>query len=59
MKINLLYPLIVGLCVTAIAASAKAIIDVAVLKSENVTTKELLKEVRQDVKDIHKHILKE
>lgn len=34
----------------AIAASSKAIIDVSVMKSENVTIKDLLKEVRSDVK---------
>lgn len=48
----------VGLCVTAIAASAKAIVDVAILKSENITIKELLTEVRSDVKAIYKSTVK-
>ena len=46
------YPLIVGMCLMALGASGKAIIDVAVLKSENETIKTLLKEVRDDVKTL-------
>ena len=42
----------------AVGASAKAIIDVAVLTAKNKTLKELVMEVRQDVKYIRNHIIK-
>lgn len=46
------HPLLVGLLLMAVGSSAKAIIDVAVLKSENETIQKLLKEVRDDVKTL-------
>lgn len=52
MRSNLMYPILVGLCIAAITGSAKSIIDVEVLKSENKNQKELLLEVRNDVKQI-------
>ena len=52
MRNNMIYPLIVGMCLMALGASGKAIIDVAVLTSENVTIKTLLMEVRNDVKTL-------
>lgn len=59
MKSSVVYSLISGICLMAIGASSKAIIDVAVLKAENKTTKELLKEVRDDVKHIRNHLIQE
>lgn len=57
MKQNLLYPFIVGLLLMAVGASAKAIIDVHVLNDKMVTFKELLFEVRNDIKEIKKAII--
>ena len=42
----------------AMGASAKAIIDVEVLKAENMNLKDLVIEVRQDVKEIKTHMIK-
>ena len=46
--------ILVPLFVAAIIASAKAIVDVQVLKAENKTDRALLLEVRSDVKYILK-----
>ena len=51
-------PVIVGILLMAIGASAKSIVDVSVLNAKMITFKELLFEVRSDIKDI-KNILKE
>ena len=59
MKDKLLYPFLAGLLIMAVSASAKAIIDVHVLNSKMITFKELLFEVRRDVKEIKDHIIKE
>ena len=45
-----------GLLLGAIGASAKSIIDVQSLKADNMTTKDLMREMRQDIKQI-KNIL--
>ena len=54
MKASLIQSLIVGISLMAIGASAKAIIDVEVMKARQVTFKELLTEVRDDVKTLLK-----
>ena len=59
MKDNMMYPLLVGICLMAIGSSAKAILDVAVLKAENKNSKELLHEIRKDVKEMRKYLVKE
>lgn len=55
---SIIAPLIVGILLMAIGASAKSIVDVSVLNAKMITFKELLFEVRTDIKDIKK-ILKE
>lgn len=49
--------IVAGLALAAITASAKAIIDVQVLKVENKNLQFLLMEVRQDVKYIRNHVI--
>ena len=46
--------LLVGLLIMAVGASAKSIIDVARLETDNKNIKELLLEVRHDVKTLLK-----
>ena len=46
----------IGLMVGAIGASAKSIIDVSALKADNMTAKQMMIEMRQDIKHI-KNIL--
>lgn len=58
MRDKILYPFIAGLLLMALGASAKAIIDVHVLNAKMITFKQLLFEVRQDVKDIKKVLIK-
>lgn len=58
MNKSIFAPVIVGILLMAIGASAKSIVDVSVLNSKMITFKELLFEVRTDIKDI-KNILKE
>jgi hypothetical protein len=48
--------LLIGIMLMAIGASAKSVVDVAVLKAENRNIKSLVLEIRQDIKDIHKTI---
>jgi len=55
MKREFLYPLLIGLLLMALGTSAKAIIDVAILKSENKTIKEVVMEIKDDVKYIRRH----
>jgi len=50
---------IIGICLAAITASAKAIVDVASLKQNTKNNHEIIKEMRQDIRDIHKHLLGE
>ncbi len=58
MNKSIFAPVIVGILLMAIGASAKSMVDVSVLNSKMITFKELLFEVRTDIKDI-KNILKE
>jgi Na+/pantothenate symporter len=48
---------IITLFVGAIIASAKSIIDVHVLKAENINVKETLLEIKKDVREIRNKIL--
>lgn len=57
-KDKLMYPFIAGALLMALGASAKAIVDVSVLNAKITTFKELLFEVRSDVKDIKNTLLK-
>lgn len=50
------YNFIAGVALMALGASAKSIVDVAVLKAENENIKSLVLEIRQDIKEIHKTI---
>lgn len=50
---------VTSITITAIGASAKAYIDVERLKINVVTLFDLVKETRDDVKDIKKYLLKE
>jgi len=52
MREKILYPFITGILILTAGASAKAIVDVHVLSSKIQTFKELLFEVRNDVKFI-------
>lgn len=47
-----------GILLMAIAASAKSILDVESLKANNVNNRQLLFELRKDVKDIKNYLLK-
>jgi len=58
MKDKFLYPFIAGVLIMAVSASAKAIIDVHILNNKMITFKELLFEVRADVKEIKREILR-
>lgn len=49
--------IIIGLVLGAISVSAKAIIDVARLDVDTKNQKELLIEVRSDVKAIREHLI--
>jgi hypothetical protein len=57
MREKILYPFITGILILAVGASAKAIVEVQIQEAKIETFKELLYEVRQDVKDI-KRILR-
>jgi hypothetical protein len=57
MKLRIIEGVIIGICLTALAASAKAIIDVAVLKDNKITVKEDIKEIKQDIKVIKRYIM--
>lgn len=48
----------VGAILMAIGSSAKAIIDVSVLKAENRNTKEHVLEIKADVKEIKRDLKK-
>lgn len=58
MQRKIIESIIAGMAIAAITASAKAIIDVQILKVENRNMKFLLLEVRQDVKMIRNYLLK-
>jgi malate/lactate dehydrogenase len=57
MKFRIIEGVIIGICLTALAASAKAIIDVAVLKDNRITIQSDVKEIKQDIKTIKTFIL--
>lgn len=44
--------IVVGLLLGAIGASAKSILDVSALKADNLTAKQMMYEIRQDIKQI-------
>ena len=52
------YAFIFGVFLLAIGASAKSIIDVAVLKADNTTNRELILILINDVKTIKEHLIK-
>jgi hypothetical protein len=49
--------IIIGLSVATISAAAKSYIDVERLKVRVINIIDLVRETRQDVKDIKKHLL--
>lgn len=57
MREKILYPFITGILILAVGASAKAIVEVHILDAKIATFKELLFEVRSDVKDIKRIII--
>jgi len=59
MNKNVMAPLIVGLCLMAVGSSAKAIIDVAVLKAEYKNVMEHLILIRDDIKTVNNKLNKE
>ncbi len=50
--------ILTGLCLMALGASSKAIVDVAKLQENSKNNKEVIKETRQMVYEIHRHLLK-
>ena len=50
------YPLIVGMCLMALGSSAKAIIDIAVLKTENKNTEKQLDRIEGKLSSIHTYL---
>ena len=58
MREKILYPFITGILILAVGASAKAIVDVQIQDAKIETFKQLLYEVRQDVKEIKIHLIK-
>jgi hypothetical protein len=56
MKPNMFYPLIVGMCLMALGSSAKAIIDIAVLKTENKNTEKQLDRIEGKLSSIHTYL---
>jgi len=59
MKTNMLYPFVVGLSLMALGTSAKAIIDIAILKTENKATEKVLDRIELKLISIHNHLLGE
>jgi hypothetical protein len=57
MRINFIYPLVLGLSLMAITASGKAFLDIAILKTENKYITQAIYEMHKDIKEIRKHIL--
>lgn len=49
---RILEGIIIGICITAIAASGKAIVDVHVLKESKENIKEDIKEIKDNIKYI-------
>ena len=54
----MLEAIIVGVCLTALAASGKAIIDVAVLKENKQNVKDDITEIKNDIRYIKNNIPK-
>ena len=57
MKLRIIEGVIIGIYLTALAASAKAIIDVAILKDNRIIVKEDISEIRKDIRSIKTFIL--
>jgi len=57
MNKRLIEAVIAGLTIAAITASAKSIIDVEVLKTENRNVKEIVIEIKEDVKMIRNSLI--
>lgn len=57
MKSPIIQGIIITLIAGAIAASAKSIVDVAVLKTDVINLYKLVVETRNDVKDIKTYLL--
>lgn len=58
-NIRMIEAIIIGICLTAIGASAKAIIDVAVLQENKQNVKEDITEIKKDLREIKNYLLKE
>lgn len=56
MRPNIIYPFVVGLSLMALGTSAKAIIDIAVLKTENKNIYKTLDRMELKLNSIHKHL---
>ena len=59
MKREIIYPVVIALCVSALASSAKAIIDVEVLKTDRQYIKEYLVLIYKRLDKIENKIEKE
>lgn len=49
--------ILIGACLSAIAASGKAFVDVAVLKDNRTVVKEDIQEIKEDIKTIRNHLI--
>lgn len=49
--------IVVGVCLTAIGASAKAIVDVAVLQENKQNVHEDIQEIKQDIRSIKNYLI--
>ena len=56
MRPNIIYPFVVGLSLMALGTSAKAIIDIAVLKTENKNIYKTLDRMELKLNSIHRHL---
>lgn len=56
MRPNIIYPFVVGLSLMALGTSAKAIVDIAVLKTENKNIYKTLDRMELKLNSIHKHL---
>jgi len=55
---SLIEALVVGIALTAISASAKAFLDISTLKINRINDKEVLLEIKEDIKFIRRNIFK-
>jgi hypothetical protein len=51
--------IIIGVAIMAAGASAKAFLDVSKLQAENENMKVMLRDIKEDVRDIRNHLLGE